>query len=405
MDLKKPTRWIDPPEVDPNGLIDDPHAGLRRLRSEHALVKLGEGHFMALRASDVLAMLIDPRTIQLEGADFVALHKIPFGPTARFFQDFFLFTNGAAHRERRGLFASAFSLARIRATQPRIRAIADEIVADLPRGVPFDFLEKMASRIPAEMIGELLGLPRADAPAFARWVYTVARAISPVYPVGEHPEIDLAAISLFEYVREALLLRVDAPCGDLLSVLVQDWAAERTLPLESLIHQVMAIIVAGVESTRAAFAMMIALLLEHPEQFALVRADPALIPGAIAEALRYEPSVASILRFTREPIEIGGALLPAGQCLRVSTLSALRDPAVYADPDRFDIRRTDHPRMHMVFGNGPHRCIGEMLARFEMQEGLAALLAGAETIRLVTAPRMIGFGGIREITAMEIQLD
>ena len=90
--------------------------------------------------------------------------------------------------------------------------------------------------------------------------------------------------------------------------------------------------------------------------------------------------------------------------LRVSTMSAMRDPALYEDPDRFDIRRSDHLRLHPVFGAGPHRCIGEMLARLEMEEALDALVCAVSEIDMATPPRMIGFGGIRQTTPMPVRI-
>ena len=128
------------------------------------------------------------------------------------------------------------------------------------------------------------------------------------------------------------------------------------------------------------------------------------MPGAVAEGLRYNPSVGSIARFTREPVQIDRVTLPPGVMLRLNTISAMRDPDLYDNPDRFDIRRGDHPKLHMVFGLGPHRCIGEMLARIEMEESLGALLAGVDHIELVTVPELIGCGGIRQITPMEVIL-
>ena len=162
--------------------------------------------------------------------------------------------------------------------------------------------------------------------------------------------------------------------------------------------------IGATDTTRAAFAMLVALLLKDRDSWDALRADPGLIPGAVAEGLRYEPSVGSIVRYTIAPVDIGGVILPAGCLLRLSTMSAMRDPALHADPDRFDIRRTDHPRLQTVFGLGPHRCIGEMLARLEMEESLAALLAGAPDMELEIAPRMVGFGGIRQITPMEVHI-
>ena len=357
---------------------------------------------MALRAHDVIAMLTDPRTMQVDGASYLRLNKVPEGAVSRFMTDFFLFSNGADHRTKRGLFARAFAFAKIREAQGRIRAVADAIVADLPRGESFDFVERMAARVPAEMTAALLGLPADHALYLASRVYSLARAFTPVYPHDDHDEIETAAAELFDYVEEQMRRRLENPRGDLLSTLIADWHADQVIPLESLVNQVIGIIIGGTDTTRAAFAMLVALLLQHPEQWEAVKADPSLIPGAVSEGLRYDPSVGSITRITTAPVEIGGILLPAGRILRVSTMSALRDRDLYADPDRFDIRRTDHPRLHPVFGNGPHRCLGEMLARLEMQEGLAALIAAVPAIELITAPRMLGFGGIRQITPMQV---
>jgi hypothetical protein len=235
-------------------------------------------------------------------------------------------------------------------------------------------------------------------------VQTIARAVSPVYPQADHTEIESAAIRLFAYVENHLLMRLGMPHGDLLSTLAADWQTHPAISFTSLVHQVLGLIVGGIDTTRAAFAMLVALLAEHPKAWAAVKADHTLIPGAVAEALRYEPPVGSIARVTAAPITIGNVTLPAGVVLRVSLLSALRDPDLYAEPDRFDIDRGDHPRLHPVFGTGAHRCIGEMLARLEMQEGLAALVSAVDAIEMDEPPQLSGFGGIRRITPMPLRV-
>jgi cytochrome P450 family 103 len=393
-----------PPVIAPETLMDDPHARFAALRTRHPLIQLGEGHYMVLRAADVLAMLTDRRTIQIEGADYARLNKVPDGFAADFIRDFFLFGNGDDHRTKRRLFARSFAHGAIRAAQPRIRAVADKVVAELPRGESFDFVERMAARVPAEMIAAMLGLPQSEASHFARHVYDLARAFTPVYPHAQHDDIENAAAHLFAYVEEHMRARLDAPQDDLLSTLVADWQADPAISFKCLVNQVIGIIIGGSDTTRAAFAMLVALLVQHPEAWAAIQADPALIPGAVAEGLRYEPSVGSVARFTTAAIDIGNVSLPAGVVLRVSTLSAMRDPDLYAEPERFDIRRQDHPRLHLVFGTGPHRCIGEMLARLEMQEGLAALVSAVSAIEMEEAPRMLGFASIRQITPMSVRI-
>lgn len=394
-----------PPRVDAHTLMDDPHTKLRRLREDHAIVSFADNHVLALRAVDVFAAPTDPRTEQIDGIDYVRLNKIPAGYVARLFEDIFLFGNDETHRAKRGLFARAFSFQNIRRRQTGIRAVAEDIVAGLPRGEPFDFVEAMAARLPAEMIADFLGLPRLDSRYFAGLVYDVAMAITPIYPTAMHDAIEAAARELFTYIADALTSRLKAPQDDLLSAIMVDWHEDPVIPFDSLVHQVIAVIIGGTDTTRAGFAMLVSLLLQHPEQWEAVQQDHSLIPGAVSEALRYDPPVGTITRLVTAPLEIGGFRLQKGTILKVSVLSALRDPAAYAQPDEFDIHRTDHPRLHPIFGNGPHRCIGEVLAKLEMQEALAALVSAAPDIRLIDVPTMIGFGGIRQITRMTTTID
>ena len=145
-------------------------------------------------------------------------------------------------------------------------------------------------------------------------------------------------------------------------------------------------------------AVQVSLLLEHREQWDAVRTDQSLIPGAVSEAMRFEPTVGSIPRFTLEDIALDGHVVPRNSILTLSTMSAMRDPTQYAEPDRFNIHRTDHPRRHLVFGAGAHRCLGETLARVELEEGLAALLERLPELRLKDNPLIVrGHAGIRRL--------
>lgn len=391
--------------VDPAILLnEDPHAVFARFRRETPVIRTSEHRFMVLRARDVAAILRDTRTVQIEGADYARYNGVPEGRATRFLADFFLFSNGQDHRTGRGLFAASFSHGAIRGLRSEIRATAETITAEMPRGESFDFLAHAASRAPAEMIAAILGLPREEAPHFARLVYVVANLLVPVYPAEWHAEIETAAGELHDYVRLHLSRRIAAPQEDMLSRVVAAWRKTQAMSLDRLAHQVMGLIIGGSDTTRGAIAMTTALLLEHPDQWAALRADPSLIAGAVNEGLRFEPSIGSTVRLAAMPLMVDGVEIPAGQMIVLSTLSALRDPEAYPDPNRFDIRREGHPRDHLVFGGGVHRCIGEMLARAEIEEMIGAIARNAPEIALTRAPRLEGFGGIRRITPMETRI-
>lgn len=404
MNDQQQTIATQPRLIDPVTLNTAPHARLAELRQETPVVQLGPRQYLVLRATHVASLLTDPRTRQIEGRELVALNQIPDGITARFIADLFLLANGEAHRQKRGLFARSFAHRAMKDLRAEIRGAADAIIADLPRGESFDFVDQMAARVPADIIAAILGFPKEDTPHFTRLVYHVALAFVPFYPHDRHDIIEQATAELFDYVEGQMQARMAAPRDDLLSDLATDWDPTGNLSFDSLVFQVVGMIIAGSDTTRGAFAMLCAMLLQRPADWRALCDNHSLIPGAVAEGLRYEPTVATIPRVTTAPVDVDGIEIPAGSFLRLSTMSAMRDPALYANPEDFDIRRTDHPRLHLVFGLGPHRCLGEMLTRIEMEESLAALLDAAPSMELQTAPDMQGFGGLRQITPMIVRI-
>ena len=213
-----------------------------------------------------------------------------------------------------------------------------------------------------------------------------------------------SARQLMDYVGELLGARGAALNNEFLASYATTVTEAGNLSPAEILSQIVTIIIAGSDTTRGAIAVQVALLLQHREQWEAICAAPALIPGAVSEALRYEPVVGSIPRFTLEDVEIGGYVVPRNSILSLSTLAAMRDPAQYAEPDRFNIRRADHPRRHLIFGLGVHRCLGEVLARAELEESLAALTEQLPHLQLAGKPPSLhGHGGIRRIDGMRVQ--
>jgi cytochrome P450 family 103 len=286
-----------------------------------------------------------------------------------------LTSNGEAHKRRRSAFSSAFAFRAIAALRPFVRKVVDDLIDEWEIAGEIDFLDRFASELPARLIAHILGIPWADVPLFRVRVYLGTRVLSVATPASEFPAIETATRELHEYIERLCADRRASPRDDFLSAyLTEADAAGEMSPVEILI-QLLLVIGAGSDTTRGALAIQTALLLQHRDQWDAVCRDPQLVAGAVAEALRFEPSVASFGRFALEDIEIDGHIISGGQFLQLSTMSAMRDETVFRDPDRFDIRRSDQQRWHLVFGAGAHRCLGEALARTELEEALAALTA------------------------------
>ncbi|WP_340117151.1 cytochrome P450 [Pelagibius sp. 7325] len=391
-----------PAVVTVHELEADPHGVFRHHRAIAPVIQRDDGSFLVLRARESEELLKDKRFCQ-PGAAFAKLRGINNGMLLALFDQTMLTSNGTMHRRRRSPFTRAFALRMIVALRPSIRQAAHNLLDDWA-GEEVDFVDRYAALLPAHLISEMLGLAKEDIPHFTQCVYEVSRALSFTFGPEDLPAIERAAQDLYSYVTHVLETKRRRPSGDFLSNFLTDVKAAGDLsPLDSVI-QVMTVIIGGTDTTRVAMAMLVGMLLEHPEQWEAVLQDRRLVQGAVKEALRFEPSVGSVSRMTTEDVAVGDYLLPAGRYVTFSVMSAMRDEAVYEKPDRFDIRRRDHPRLHPVFGAGSHRCLGEALALAELEEGLTALLERFPRLRLIEGlPRVSGHAGIRRIGPMPVR--
>ncbi|WP_336492325.1 cytochrome P450 [Methylobacterium nigriterrae] len=379
----------------------DPHGTFRRYRPLVPFIRSDDGVFILLRAADLQSLVSDPRTRQVE-TEFAALRGVTSGPLFAFLQGSMLLSNDEAHRRRRAPMSRTFAFRIVSELRPRISSVAEDILDERRGDGTMNLLADFAAAIPARTISSILGLPEADIPRFTDWVYRMARSLSSTWVPEETPAIEEATRQLTAYVSDLLDERRRVPRDDFLSQFTATVDRQGQLSPSEALMQVVTIALAGSDTTRAALAIQVALLLAHREQWEAVCRDESLIPGAVAEALRYEPSVGSFPRFTLVEIDLGGHVLPAQALVSFSTMSAMRDPALYEDADQFNIRRTDHPRWHLVFGGGVHRCLGEALARMELEEGLRALTRRLPHLRTEGWPQIEASGGIRRIAEMPV---
>jgi cytochrome P450 len=376
----------------------------RQWREATPLVKvpIGFGHMvLALRARTV-EQIVGSETRQLETESKI-LQGVFDGPIYDFIAQVMLFANGEAHMRRRQPVARTFAFKLMEAMRPKAAAIAAEIINEHLGKGPFDYVHEFAAQIPARIIADILGIPRSDLPVFMQWISDTAEAIGFI-DVARRPQIEESLVAFNAYVDKLLADRRANPRGDFLSDYVAATAASGDMTEGEIRAQVVGLILAGSDTTRNAMCMTLFQLLQHPDQWRALIADPdGLKKKASEEGLRYEPVVSGIPRVAIEDMAVEGYLIPGGAMIAVSLLSVLRDPDVYANPEAFDIHRGDQQRWHLAFGAGAHRCAGEALARVELEEVLAAIARLAPNTRIVGEAPKLNPGAIRTVDQMRVE--
>ncbi|MDI5942023.1 cytochrome P450, partial [Micromonospora sp. DH15] len=211
--------------------------------------------------------------------------------------------------------------------------------------------------------------------------------------------------NLFAYMGELIARRRDEPTDDLIGAMVRARDADDRLSEEEVVQLAAGLLAAGHETTVTQIPNFAYVLLQHPDEWARLRADRTLVPRAVEELMRFVPlgATAAFARYAKEDVEIGGVLVRAGEPVVVSIPSANRDETVFADADRLDLGREVNP--HLGFGHGVHHCVGAQLARMELQVVLDTLLDRTPGLRLaVPEPELVWKSGllVRGLTAMPV---
>ncbi len=403
MSANSQTAFPDPVFIETGRAFAEPHRVYAEAR-ERGSVGVNEiGIFIPLRHrhADLVFDSANTRQVEMEP---MFLRGISDGPLFEVFRDAMLFANGETHLKRRQPMARTFAFKLMDGMRPRVREIAAEII-ELKKGKgPVNFLDDFSRAIPSRVIAEIIGAPPEDWPQFTKWVADAARGIAFFSP-EELPAINEGVAALNTYVQRLLDDRRAAPRDDFLTSYARATAEEGKLSESEVRVQMAGVILAGSDTTRTGTASILSQLLQHPDQWSLVCADPEKWKKpAVEEGLRFDPPVGSVGRVAIRDFEIDGIAIPEGRVVSISLVSALRDADVYPDPDRFDIRRAGLPKWNIAFGAGAHRCLGEALARAEMEESIATIARLAPRTRIVGKPPTItGHVAIRAIDAMTVE--
>lgn len=400
-----------PDLMDP-ALIADPHRGFGRMR-EQAPVLLGKAMdgspaWYVTRQDDVRAVLGDPRFVNNAASvpgleadnlrdNLVDMVGIP-RDLAHYITDSVLDADGGDHMRLRKLVSRAFTVKRIGALRPRVEAIAARLLDALAD--PADLVESYAYPLPITVISELVGVPEADRPEWREWGATLVAM--------NKADVPDAVRDMVAHTKTLIARRHLRPADDLISGLIQaqDEDGDR-LTDDEMVTMVLTLVMAGHETTAHLISNATVALLAHPDQLALLRADPSLWPTAIHELMRWcGPVHITRMRYAMEDLEIAGVPIRKGQSVQAVLVSANYDPRVYLDPERLDVTRRPAGRGegHVGFGHGPHYCLGAALARQEGEVALRALFDRFPNLALDGEPTRVEVPGMHRLAELRVHL-
>jgi cytochrome P450 len=340
----------------------------------------GEGFWSVATHAETLAVLRDPETYSS-----VTGGERPYGGTL--LQDLAIagqvlnMMDDPRHSQIRRLVSSGLTPRMIRRVEDDLRGRARRLLDGLEPGSSFDFLVEVAAELPMQMICILLGVPESE----RHWLF---EAIEPQFDFGGSRKASVGQMSaeeagtrMYTYGQELIASKRAEPTDDMLSVVANATLDSDGLSDLELYLFFSLLFSAGAETTRNAVAGGLLALADHPEQLAVLRADPSLLPTAIEEMVRWTSPSPSKRRTATRDVELGGCAIEAGQKVQIWEGSANRDALAFDRPDEFDVTRKPNP--HLGFGQGIHYCLGANLARLELRVLFEELLARFASVRVV----------------------
>jgi vitamin D3 1,25-hydroxylase len=377
----------------------DPYPAYAALRSDEPVCKLERPDgtvWLLTRYADVRAALADPRlskdwryTLPPEARADAPTPHVPM----------MLLMDPPEHTRLRKLVSRSFTLRRMEELRPRVEQIAGELLDGLPASGRVDIMAEYAFLLPVFVICELLGVPADDRDDFAAWSNTMVDE-------STRDESMAASAKLFEYLSKLIEQKRRQPDDALISGLIEVAEDGDRLSQAELVGMAMMLLIAGHETTVNLIGNGLLALLTHPEQLALLRERPELLPSAIEEFLRWDAPVHSTpSRFATEDVEYSGVTIPAGSIVQLSLAAANRDQERFADSEELHVDRDVSG--HVAFGHGLHHCLGAQLARIEGQEAIGMLLARRPDLALAIDPQELLHRRstlIRGLTTLPVEL-
>jgi cytochrome P450 len=376
-------------------LDGDPHPLLRRLREHEPVSWLPAlGGWLVTRHDLAARVMRDSETFTVDDPRF---------STARVVGPSMLSLDGAAHRRHRDPFTQAFRGAEASAVLESFAvATAGRLVASIRADGKAELRRGLAGPLAVAVVAEVLGLAETDPAVILSWYDAIVSAVTALSADSGRSDPTAVRDSFsagrraFGALRASIEAAIGQPGASSLLATAAGTGGPSTggLRTSEVVSNAAVLMFGGIETTEGMICNAILHLLSHPEQLSLVIADRSLLPGAVEESLRLEPSAAVVDRYATAGALLAAARIQRGDLVIVSIAAANRDPAVFTDPDRFDIRRAN-ARRNLGFARGPHFCPGAQLARIETSAAVDAILDQLPGLRLdqarPSAPRGLVF--------------
>jgi cytochrome P450 len=357
----------------------DPYVTYRAIRdtTTHYRTALNGGELVLLtHFDDIAAALRSPQLGHYSGAlnpAAMALIPAPYRAITALLNNWMLLRNPPDHTRLRSLVNRAFTPRVVERLEPRIATIATSLLTAARARGELELISEFAFPLPVIVIAEMLGVPPEDSDLFRRWSGVLAANIDLFQDDETLRAGSTVAGEIAAYLRELIAQRRANPREDLLSALVAAEDGGDRLSEDELIANCSLLLAAGHETTVNLIGNGTLALLRNPDQLALLHQEPALIENAVEELLRYESPVQLTSRNVLADCELPGGTLRTGEYVLLALAAANRDPQLFADPDRLDVRRPNAAR-HLAFAAGIHFCVGAALARAEARHAFRALL-------------------------------
>jgi cytochrome P450 len=354
--------------LDPAFDFGSPEVARARAQSWCAESPVG---LLVLRHAEAEELLRDQR-LDHNGKRFMEVNGVFSGPIYDWFVTMIPNYDGDDHRRLRGLVNRAFTARTVSGLRPFIRATAERLTDRLAALEVCEFVEDFADPLPLAVMCELLGVPPADYDTFQVWTTDLGLVFSLAHGGDIPARVEKAVVELYGYVDSLMAAKQAAPGGDLISRLVTVQQAEGRVSHDELRNLLVTLVFAAHDTTRHQLANAMVAFAEHPDQWTLLGQHPELTAQAVEEIIRWRPSMALIIRIAAEDFDYHGTHITTGTPVMIAVYPAHLDPRVVADGDTFDIT-ADRQFTPLLFGGGPHHCLGAALARTELAEALPVL--------------------------------